>query len=238
MDNTMPLVGQVVAVSGASRGIGYAITEHLLAQGATVIAGARGIDTLIALQKHYPALQAKVLDVTDTHSVQVFAQHAIEAGVGALVNNAGIGIFGLTEDIQLADYHRVMNTNVLGTLLLSQAFIPHFKARGFSRVINVTSDVSDRTFAGGALYTASKFAQRALTRALAYEGQAYGLQMTEIRPGETATYFGQTQPDEPRKAHWLKPEDLARAVAYVLAQPAHMRTDEIVLHPSVQIVVF
>jgi NADP-dependent 3-hydroxy acid dehydrogenase YdfG len=231
------LAGRVVAVTGASRGIGEA-TARLLAQaGAKVIAGAR---QRVAWSE--PAITDMVLDVTDEASVRLFAAAAIEAGVDSLVNNAGVGAFGPIDEASVDDYRRLMDTNVLGTLLMTKWLIPEFKRRhqrGLqSHLVNVTSDVSARTFANGGLYTASKHAQRALTQTIAHEGQGYGLRVTEVRPGMTDTHFNANTPGRPERARHLRPEDVASAVLYALAAPAHVRVDEITLHPTEQSVVF
>ncbi|EYB66731.1 short-chain dehydrogenase/reductase SDR [Deinococcus phoenicis] len=231
------LAGRVVAVTGASKGIGWAVAEALAAQGARVIGGARDVGGLsLDGSAFHP------LDVTDEASVQAFAEAAVRAGVDALVNNAGVGSFAPVEEITPEEYRRVMDTNVLGTLLVTRALIPHFRerhARGAgSQVVNVTSDVSGRTFGTGALYTASKYAQRALTQALAHEGHGYGLRVTEIRPGMVDTFFADTVQGEAHKAAWLRPADVADAVLYALTAPVHARIDEVLLHPVVQEVAF
>lgn len=231
------LAGRVVAVTGASKGIGWALAEALTARGARVIGGARDVDGLSLDGAGFHAL-----DVTDEASVTAFAQQAIEAGVDALVNNAGVGSFRPVEDITVDEYRRVMDTNVLGTFLVTRALIGHFRERhargGGSQVVNVTSDVSARTFGNGALYTASKYAQRAITQALAFEGQGYGLRVTEVRPGMVDTFFGDTVQGADHKAAYLRPADVADAVLYALTAPPHARIDEVLLHPVSQEVVF
>jgi len=232
-----PLAGRVIAVTGASRGIGLAIAQVLHAAGAQVVAGAR--------QMPEPALHGiglALLDVTDEASVQAFARRAIEAGADSLVNNAGVGVFGPLETATVEDYRRVFDTNVLGTLLATRHFLPAFRerhARGVSsHLVNVTSDVSTRTFAHGAIYAASKHAQRALTQTAAHEGQHFGLRVTEIRPGMTDTHFNASTPGTPERAGHLRAHDVAQAVLYALAAPAHVRVDEIVVHPVIQPVVY
>lgn len=231
------LQGRVVAVTGASKGIGLALVRALTAAGAQVIAGARSVDGV-----QVQGATFLPLDVTDEASVQAFADRAAAAGVDALVNNAGVGAFMPVQDITPDEYHRVMDTNVKGTLLVTRALIPHFQARHAagqgSQVVNVTSDVSARTFANGALYTASKYGQRAVTHALAHEGQGYGLRVTEVRSGMVDTYFAGSQQGESHKADWLKPEDVADAILYALSVPARVRIDEILLHPTVQEVAY
>lgn len=232
-----PLAGRVIAVTGASRGIGCAIAELLHSSGAKVIAGARSAHDFARA-----GIVSVTLDVCDEVSVQAFAQLAIDAGADSLVNNAGIGAFGAIEDATIEDYRKVFDTNVLGTLLATKHFIPEFKRRHgsglTSRLINITSDVSARTFAGGALYTASKHAQRALTQTAAWEGERYGLRVTEIRSGMTDTYFNGNTPGRPDRSGHLRADDVAQAVVYALSVPARVRVDEIVLHPTVQPVVY
>jgi NADP-dependent 3-hydroxy acid dehydrogenase YdfG len=227
----------VVAVTGASRGIGLAIVELLAANGARVIGGARSIAGL-----HVEGAGFVPLDVSSEASAEEFARTAISAGVDTLVNNAGVGAFSTVDRISVADYRRVMDTNVLGFILTARGFVPHFRRRHdkrlCSQVVNVTSDVSNRTFPNGGLYTASKFAQRALTRALAYEGQGFGLRVTEIRPGLTDTYFNGNTPGRPERRLDLRPADVAQAVLYAVSAPPHVRIDEVVVHPSSQDVVF
>ncbi len=229
----LPPSGRSVAVTGASKGIGLALVQQLAAQGATVIGGARDVSGV-----QVPGATFLPLDVTDEASVVAFARAAQEAGADALVNNAGVGVFKPVQDITAADYRRVMDTNVLGTLLMTRALLPHFMALGRGQVVNITSDVSARTFPSGALYTASKYAQRAMTQALAYEGHSFGLRVTEIRPGMVDTFFGDSEQGADYKAAWLKPEDVAQAVLYALSAPAHVRVDEVLLHPVVQDVAF
>ncbi len=232
-----PLAGRVIALTGASRGVGQALAELLHRAGAKVVAGARS-----PLVSSHEAIVSVALDVCDESSVQGFAQLAIEAGVDSLVNNAGIGTFGAIETATIDDYRKVFDTNVLGTLLCTKHFIPEFKRRHgrgqTSRLVNITSDVSARTFSGGAIYTASKHAQRALTQTTAWEGERYGLRVTEIRSGMTDTHFNGQTPGTPGRAGHLRAHDVAEAVLYALSAPPHVRFDEITLHPTVQPVAY
>ncbi len=235
---TKPLSGRVVAVTGASRGIGRAIAQQLCAAGARVLAGARraaaeGIEAIEAIEE-------MVLDVREEDSVAAFARRAAERDVDSLVHNAGVGMFGPIESASVDDYRLVFDTNVLGMLQLARHFNPQFRRRHalgrVSHLVAVTSDVSTRTVSHGALYTASKHAQRALCQVAAREGQAYGLRVTEVRPGMTDTWFNGNTPGRPERAAHLRADDVAQAVLFALSAPPHARVDEIVLHPAVQAV--
>lgn len=235
-ERPLPLAGRSIAVTGGTRGIGRATVERLVADGARVLAGARGEAAVVAGATWAP------LDVSDEAGVQAWMRRAAEADVDAVVCNAGVGSFAPLDHATVDEYRRMMDTNVLGTLLLARAFLPICRerhARGrTSRFVCVTSDVSARTFADGALYTASKHAQRALVQTLAHEGQACGLRVTEIRPGMTDTHFNGRTPGSPERALHLHADDVAAAVAYALAAPPHVRIDELVLHPAVQPVIY
>lgn len=226
--------GRVIVVTGASRGIGRATAARLAADGARVVAGGRAVDELRALAREHPGVDARELDVSDPASVRAFAVAVLadHGGVDVLVNNAGVGVFGPIETLGLEDWDRVFDVNVRGTFLVTQAFLPSLRARR-GHVVNVTSDVSDRTFAHGALYTASKHAQRAFTRALQMEVEGDGVRVTEVRPGVVATHFGGSDPQAVDAAA-LGPDDVADAIAYALSRPERMRLDEIHFHPMGQ----
>lgn len=229
----MDLRDKSLVVTGASRGIGRSVCVRLARAGARVVAGARDEAELDALVAEHDRIRAHRLDVRDPASVAAFAEFALEPGpVDGLVNNAGVGAFARVEDLTLETWDRVFEVNVRGTFLTTQALLPSIRAQR-GHVVNVTSDVSARTMAGGSLYTASKYAQRAFTRALQMEVVDDGVRVTEIRPGRVATFFGDTPPEDV-DAEYLSPDDVADAILYALARPDRMRLDEIHFHPSNQ----
>ena len=222
-----------MVISGASRGIGRALAERLAAEGARVVAGARDESDLAALAHGRPGVHVQPLDVRDEASVDAFAAFARSVGgVDVLVNNAGVGVFGPVERLDVDDWDLVFDVNVRGTFLLTRALLPDLRSRR-GQIVNVTSDVSDRTFAGGALYTASKHAQRAFTRALQMEVADDGVRVTEVRPGVVATHFADGTP-RPGDEGALAAEDVADAIVYALTRPARMRLDEVHFHPHGQ----
>jgi NADP-dependent 3-hydroxy acid dehydrogenase YdfG len=224
-------------VTGASRGIGHALVRKLAAAGVRVVAAARSADDLQSLAQGASDAPGEVvpveLDVADPASVERFAARVRERfAVDVLVNNAGVGVFAPVEELTLQAWDRVFDVNVRGTFLVTQAFLADLRARK-GHIVNVTSDVSDRTFAGGSCYTASKSAQRAFTRALQMEVQGDGVRVTEIRPGRVATHFGSGEPPPVGVDH-LSPEDVADTIMYALERPARVRLDEIHFHPMGQ----
>ena len=229
----MDLTGRTIVVTGASRGIGRATAERLASDGATIVAGARDEAGLADLARHHERLFVHPLDVRDPDAVDAFCAFARSGGdVDGRVANAGVGAFGPIERTTVADWDLVFDVNVRGTFLMLRALLPDLRTRR-GQVVAVTSDVSARTFAGGGLYTASKYAQRALLRALQMEVASDGVRVTEVRPGVVATDFAGGTP-RPADDGALAPEDVADAIAYALTRPARLRVDEILLHPHGQ----
>jgi len=232
--NAAPLADRLAVVTGASRGIGRATVHALAGLGATVVGGARDADALAALAAEDARVFGRPLDVTDADAVAGFAAavRAAHGPVDVLVANAGIGAFGPVATTRVADWDRVFAVNVRGTFLVVQAFLDDLRTRR-GHVVIVSSDVSARTFAGGALYTASKHAQRAFARALQMELAEDGVRVTEVRPGVVATAFGD---GHERPAEWgaLESADVAEAIAWAVTRPARMRVDEVLVHPMGQ----
>lgn len=223
------LTGRVVAITGASAGIGAATARALLAEGAKVAVGARRKDRLDALADDFPNSVAVVeMDVRRPQDSRRLVAACLEqfGRIDALVANAGIGAYGgimdLTDD-QLAD---MMDTNVAGTVWPIRAVVPSLKENGGDIVI-VASVAGLRGAADEAVYAATKFAQVGLAGGLDRELRSDGIRVTTLAPGGTATEFamgsGRT-PDMPGLADMMEPEDVAAAVMTVLKQPRSMRT--------------
>lgn len=174
-------------------------------------------------------------DVTREEDVTT-AVREVEARWGAvdvLVNNAGIGLFKPTWEITVDEW-RVLDVNLTGPFLFCKAVVPGMIARGRGQIVMISSDVGRRTIPDGAAYCASKFGLQALTEVLRKEVRAKGVKVGAILPGMTDTYFAGSVQGEPRKADWLKADDVARAVLAMVAAPPYAQIDEIMLHPMVQ----
>ena len=180
-----------VVVTGASTGIGAACALDCASRGMTVFAGVRDPRAGEALAaKGGPSLIPITLDITDepsiARSVEVVQRVVGEAGLGGLVNNAGIAIGSPLEVIALSQLRKQFEVNVIGQIAVTQAFLPLLR-RGRGRIVNMGS-ISGR----GAIpllgpYSASKFALEALTDALRMELQPWGIQVSIIEPGAIAT---------------------------------------------------
>jgi NAD(P)-dependent dehydrogenase (short-subunit alcohol dehydrogenase family) len=191
-----------VLVTGCSSGIGRATAERLARTGLTVYASARRVASLEGLG----GCRTLQLDVTDEESMRA-AVAAIErehGAVGVLVNNAGYSQSGAVESVTIDEARRQLETNVLGTARLTQLVLPGMRRQGSGRIVNVSSMGGRLTFPGGGWYHASKHALEALSDALRFEVQGFGIDVVVIQPGLIRTGFAESavgsipvDPDDP-----------------------------------------
>lgn len=178
-----------VLITGCSSGIGAATAADLVAHGHTVYATARRPETLQALADK--GCRTLALDVTDEESMAaaVAAVEQAEGSVGVLVNNAGYSQSGAIESIPLDDIRRQFETNVFGLIRMSQLVLPGMRRAGRGRIINIGSMGGKLTFPGGGSYHATKYAVEALSDAMRFEVQGFGVQVVLIEPGLITTEF-------------------------------------------------
>ena len=188
----MPDTSRVVLITGCSTGIGAETAGYLAARGHTVYATARRVETLAPLVAK--GCRALALDVTDEESMRaaVAAVEAEHGAVGALINNAGYSQSGALETIASAEIRRQFETNVFGLIRMSQLVLPGMRRAGAGRIVNIGSMGGKLTFPGGGVYHATKYAVEALSDALRFEVQGFGVQVVLIEPGLIVTDFGTT----------------------------------------------
>ena len=234
---------RVAVVTGASSGIGGATARRLAAEGFAVVAAARRRDRLDTLAASTPGIEPVTLDVTSASSVADLA--ATLPDVDVLVNNAG-GAIGVepVEQADPADWQAMFDTNVLGTLRVTQALLPALE-RGAGGHIVMTGSIAGRlVYEGGAGYTAAKHAESAVVETLRLELNGRPIRVTEIAPGMVRTeefslvrlrgdrakadavYTGVEEP--------LTAEDIADCIAFAVTRPAHVNIDLLVVKPLAQ----
>jgi NAD(P)-dependent dehydrogenase (short-subunit alcohol dehydrogenase family) len=181
-----------VLVTGCSSGIGRATAERLARSGWTVYASARRLESITGLEQ--AGCRLLQLDVTDDSSMRAAVEEVerAEGAVGALVNNAGYSLSGAVESVALADARREFETNVFGLARLTQLVLPGMRREGWGRIVNVSSMGGRLTFPGGGWYHASKHAVEALSDALRFEVQGFGIDVVVIEPGLIRTEFAET----------------------------------------------
>lgn len=236
----MMIQDKTIFITGASRGIGRALALKLAAGPNRLGLLARGAEELQALAEacRQQGADTRIFagDVTDEAFIRATAQE-MESVFGApdfLINNAGIGVFKTVEGISLEEWRQVMDINVAGTFLCCKYFLPGMKTRGKGHIINIASDVARRTFAYGALYCASKYAQDAFSGALRREVRPLGIKVSVIYSGLVDTHFHGNVPGQPHGQTWLRDSDMADAIYYVMDQPPHVVVDELMIHPLSQ----
>lgn len=230
----------VAVVTGASAGIGEATARRLAAEGFHVVLGARRLDRLHVIAKEIDGTAIE-LDVTDADSVAAFADGVPEANV--LVNNAG-GARGLSTVAEgdPDEWRWMWEANVLGTLLVTKAFIPKLIASGDGHIVSVTSIAAFEAYDNGSGYTAAKHAQSALHRTLRGELLGRPVRITEVQPGMVETDFSVNRfgGDTERAAKVyqgltpLTADDVADVIAFAVTRPSHVNLDTIVLKPRAQ----
>jgi NADP-dependent 3-hydroxy acid dehydrogenase YdfG len=188
----VPANPQVVLITGCSSGIGAATAGYLADRGHLVYASARRVETLEPLVAK--GCHTLALDVTDEGSMSA-AVAAIEnehGALGALVNNAGYSQSGALESIPLEEIRRQFETNVFGLIRMCQLVLPGMRSAGAGRIVNIGSMGGKLTFPGGGVYHATKYSVEALSDALRFEVQGFGVRVVLIEPGLITTEFAKT----------------------------------------------
>ena len=183
------LTKRVALVTGCSSGIGHATAGRLAQAGWTVYATARRPETIEDLAE--AGCRTLALDVNDEESMSsaVSQVEQAEGGVGALVNNAGYSLSGALESVRMEDVRAQFETNVFGLLRMCQLVLPGMRRQGSGRIVNVSSMGGKLTFPGGGVYHATKHAVEALSDAMRFEVQAFGVDVVVIEPGLIKTGF-------------------------------------------------
>jgi len=180
---------QAVLITGCSSGIGRATALRLARAGRLVYATARDATSLTELGE--AGCRTLVLDVADEDSraAAVAAVVAEHGAVGALVNNAGYSMSGALESLPVDEVRRQFETNVFGLLRMCQLVLPGMRRQLAGRIVNISSMGANFTLPGFGAYHASKYAIEALSDALRFEVQGFGVQVVVIQPGLIRTDF-------------------------------------------------
>jgi NADP-dependent 3-hydroxy acid dehydrogenase YdfG len=245
--NQHPLSDKVVVITGASSGIGEAIARRLGDAGARLVLGARRTDRLEAVARDIVARGGSAVavpaDVTRREDVENLVAEAERRfdRLDVLVNNAGVMALSLLRQGKVDEWERMIDVNLRGVLYGIAAALPRFEARGSGHVINVSSVADRQVFPSSAIYSATKFAVRALSEGLRLESGPK-LRVTLIAPGATESELanGISDPELRQAAirdfrkELLPADAIARAVAFAIEQPADVDVNEIVVRPTAQ----
>jgi NADP-dependent 3-hydroxy acid dehydrogenase YdfG len=239
---------KIVAVTGASSGLGEATARLLSAQGATVVLGARRADRLRTLAKELEARGGKALavttDVSQREQVKALVDLAVQTygRIDVMINNAGLMPQAPLERLKVEEWDRMIDVNVKGVLYGIAAALPHMQRQKAGHFINVSSVAGHRVGPGFAVYAATKYAVRALSEGLRQEVKPYNIRTTVISPGAVATELPNsvTDPDASKRIRTfyeqvaVPADSFARAVAFAMSQPEDVDINEILYRPTRQ----
>jgi NADP-dependent 3-hydroxy acid dehydrogenase YdfG len=242
------LTNRVVAITGASSGIGAATALALAEAGAKVALGARRADLLEDLVERIGAAGGEAVaiptDVSDEEQAAAFVTGAKQrfGRLDALVNNAGVMQLGPIDGAPTDEWRRMVDVNVFGVLYCTHAALPIMREQGGGHILNVSSIGGKVVGTYSGVYSLTKFGLGAFTEALRKESIEAGIRVTLVVPGSTATDLrGQTRQavlDEilPGFAGVtpLQPTEIAAAIVYALRQPDNVSVSEVVVRPSKQ----
>lgn len=184
---------KVWLITGVSSGLGRLLAEKALARGDRVVGTSRSTETLGDLRERYPEqLRIKALNLNDPNSVRGTVDSAFrEFGrIDIVVSNAGYGLLGAAEEADDAQVRDITDTNLIGSMALIRAALPHLRSQGGGRIQQVSSEGGQIAYPGFSLYHATKWGIEGFVEAVALEVAPFGIAFTLVEPGPARTDFG------------------------------------------------
>jgi NADP-dependent 3-hydroxy acid dehydrogenase YdfG len=237
---------KIILVTGASSGIGEAVTQRLAADGHHVVAGARREDRLDQLAARIKdtggSIETRRLDVTDRADMAAFVDAAVAAHgrVDVVVNNAGVMPLSRLDALLVDEWNRMIDVNVRGLLHGIAAALPHFQRQGGGHFITVASIGAHEVVPTGAVYCATKYAAWAITEGLRLESDP-SIRVTTVSPGVVESELADTISDpnaaeamKQYRAEAISPDAIARGIAYAINEPADVDVNELIIRPARQ----
>ena len=230
--------GKTAVVTGASKGIGYAIAHSLVRAGANVVISARHAEEVEEAARKLNEegggrAVGVVCDVRKHDDVRAMIARTVEefGGVDVLVNNAGVGVFAPVGELPPEKWHQVIETNLNGVFYCCHEAVPHMKRGGGGWIINVASLAGKNPIPGGAAYNASKFGLVGFSEAMMLDLRPHDIRVSYIMPGSVSTYFNDHTPSE-ADAWKIQPEDIAQIVMDLLEMHPRTLPSRVEVRPS------
>ena len=233
----MNLEGKVALVTGATKGIGYAIAERLVRSGCRVfVCGRDKRDLKQALEwlSQHGQADGEICDVRSEEQVRMLLDECVRrfGGLDILVNNAGIGIIGKTiEETSGDEFRQTLETNLFGVFYGCHYAVPLMRERGGGYIVNISSLAGQNAHPRMAAYNASKFGLNGFSEALMQEVRPDNIKVSYICPGSVNTYFGGDTPSDDQ-AWQLQPDDIAQVVSDLLEMEPRALPSKIEIRPS------
>lgn len=237
---------KVVVITGGSSGLGAETARHLVRAGAKVVLGARRLDRLQTLARELDLSAGAVVQTDVRHAAQVQALAAraldLHGRIDVMLNNAGVMPLSPLEMLRLDEWDQTIDVNVKGVLYGIAAVLPSMKQQASGHIINVSSVAGHIVSAGGVVYSASKFAVRAITEGLRKEVKPYNIRATILSPGAIDTELpASTQAEGMAQAmqtfyerNAIPASSFARCVLFAIGQPQEVDINEILFRPTRQ----
>ena len=179
-------------ITGVSSGFGLELTKLLLSAGKTVVGTVRKKESVENLIQSYPkTFDCRLLDVTDSDAVYATIQAAIEdhKKIDVIVSNAGYGLFGCAEELTVEQINHITATNLLGSIHVIKAFLPHMRENHHGRIIQISSYGGQVAYPSNSMYHATKFGIEGFCESVAQEVKKFGVGLTIVEPGGARTEF-------------------------------------------------
>ena len=243
------LAGKVVAITGASSGIGEATAIACAQAGAAVALAARRTERIDELARAIVADGGRAIavptDVGEEDQARAFVEraHAELGRLDVLVNNAGVMLLGPIENAPTQEWRQMVQVNVFGVLYCTHAALPLMRAQGSGHIVNVSSVAGRFARAGSGVYNLTKFGVGAFSEALRQECVPINVRVSVIEPGAVATELvDQNRPEVAEQIHQvlgsvepLSSEDIADAILYAISRPQNTSVNELLVRPSGQV---
>ena len=232
-------------ITGATSGIGAATARRLADLGYGLILNGRRLDRLEALKNELKTeVRLAPFDIRDRKAVEQFCSQRADwlRELTVLVNNAGLAAgTEKVQDARIDDWENMIQTNVMGLLVLTRQVLPFFIKKNEGHIVNMGSVAGRWTYPGGAVYCATKFAVRAISESLRMDLFGTAIRVSNIEPGMVHTEFSEVrlgskaQGDAVYKdMNPLSADDIAETISWVLERPKHVNIQEIVIYPTDQ----
>ncbi|WP_155299269.1 SDR family oxidoreductase [Deinococcus kurensis] len=221
-------------ITGASKGIGHAVAQALIADGYAVTITSRKADEIEQVAADLgERARGVACDVKDPQAVQAAVDAHVQAfgGLDVLFVNAGVGHFGNVADLSIEQWQDVIDTNLSGAFYTVKAAIPALSERG-GYIFTLSSLAGKNPLPGGGAYNASKFGLNGLSEVLNLDLRDRGIKVTQIMPGSVATHFNGHTPDQDKDAWKIQPEDLAQLTVDLLHMPERTLPSRVEVRPS------
>lgn len=179
-------------ITGVSSGFGYEMTKQLLEKGDTVIGTVRNTEKIKELIEQYPVtFDHRILDVTDVPAIHRLVEDAFQKHdrIDVVVSNAGYGLFGCAEELSDEEINHIIATNLTGSIMLIRDSLPHLRAQGGGRIIQMSTYGGQVAFPANSMYHATKFGIEGFCEAVAQEVAQFGIGLTLVEPGGARTEF-------------------------------------------------